>query len=83
MSGVLGFLIKGSCKAPEANMLVGRIWLHAAQHDWVSFWVRVEPSKATVADEPSRHDFTEVIELEAKWVNPVLLGWVSHLWVMN
>ena len=30
-NGVLGSLIKGCCKAPEANLLVGGIWLHAAQ----------------------------------------------------
>ena len=81
-NGVLRSLIKGSCKALEASMSVGRVWLHPAQHDWVPFWVRVE-SEANVADGRSRHDFTEELELGTKWVNPVFPGWVSHLWVVN
>ena len=47
-NGVLGSLIKGSCRAPETNMLAGGLWLHAAQHAWVPFWARVE-SKANIA----------------------------------
>ena len=74
--------VKGSCKALEENMLAGRIRLDAAQHDWMPFWARVEP-KANIAYGPSLHDFTEVPELGAKWVDPVLRGWVSRWWVMS
>ena len=33
-NSVLGSLLKGSSSAPEANMLTGRIWLHAAEWSW-------------------------------------------------
>ena len=39
-SGVLASLTKGSCRAPETNMLIGRLWLLAAQHSWVPFWAQ-------------------------------------------
>ena len=50
-NSVLGSLLKGSSSAPEANMLTGRIWLHAAEWSWAPIWARVE-SAANIADGP-------------------------------
>ena len=79
--GVLGSLLKGSSSAPEANMLTGRIWLHAVEWSRAPIWARVE-SAANIADGPSRHDFTHVESLKAELVAPALPQWISTLWVL-
>ena len=81
-NGVLGSLLKGSSSAPEANMLTGRIWLHAAEWSWAPIWARVE-SAANIADGPSRRDFTHVESIGAELVAPVLPQWLSPLWVLD
>ena len=79
-NGVLGSLIKGSSKAPEVNLLVGRVWLHAAKWAWAPIWARVE-SEANIADGPSRRDFVMVGRLGAVWVKPRLPNWLMTLWI--
>ena len=81
-NGVLGSLLRGSSKAPEVNILTGKIWLHPAEWSWAPVWARVE-SAANIADGPSRHDFTQVESLEAVLFAPVLPKWLSNLWILG
>ena len=79
-NGVLGSLIKGSSRSPETNLMVGRVWLHAASWSWAPFWVRVE-SGANLADGPTRRDLSAVRGLGATRVAPCLPEWMMSLWV--
>ena len=81
-NGVLGSLLKRSSSAPETNMIIGKIWLHAAEWSWAPVWARVE-SAANIADGPSRRDFTHVESLGAVLVAPVLHQWISTLWILD
>ena len=55
---------------------------------WRLLWIfframRSFASSTTMADGPSRNDCTEVIKVGAVWIDPVLPGWMSHLWVVD
>ena len=78
-SGALHALLKGSSKSPEANVMVGRMWLNLCCTQTVLFCQRVE-SKANIADGPTRHDFSEVSRLGATFVEPKLPAFVKQLW---
>ena len=53
---VLGALLKGGCRAEDANLIIGPVWLWLAQEQIaIEIW-RVE-SKANVADDPRRDQF--------------------------
>ena len=53
--GVLGSMLTGPCKAPEAALLIGQLWITMAQARTAYRAGRVE-SKSNVADGPSRAD---------------------------
>ena len=81
-NGVLGSPIKGGPKAPEANLLAGRPWPHAAEWAWVPFGARVE-STASIADGPSRHELGLVRLLGATWVEPSLPAELESLRLLD
>ena len=78
-NGVLGTLLEGSTTAPEANTIVGRLWLDAARIACAPAWARVE-SDANIAYGPSRRRYNEVKAMGAVWVDPVLPAWLMNVW---
>ena len=77
--GVLHNLLKGGSLAEDANVLIGRMWMHLASCDSDLFVERVE-SKSNVADGPTRHDFSDVTRLQASFSKPVWPQWASEIW---
>ena len=75
---VLGALLKGGCRAEDANFIIGRVWLWLAQEQIaIEIW-RVE-SKANVADDPSRDQFQWLRRVGARPRRPKLLEWLFQL----
>ena len=61
----LAMILKGSARRAGLNDLVGRIWLDAA--DLEIEW-RFVPSRANIADGPSRVEFGIVQDMGGEWV---------------
>lgn len=78
-NGVLGSVIRGSSKASEINLAVGRWWLQAAKLDCAPYFARVT-SAANISDGPSRMDFALMTELHATRRAPVLPEWLGEMW---
>ena len=78
-SGALHALVKGTSMSPEANELVGRMWLSLCDAQVSLFCQRVE-SKSNVADGPTRHDFSQVQSLGAVFQEPRLPDFVHKVW---
>ena len=77
--GVLCALLRGGWSVADINQSVGHCWLDIARNRMGFHAARVE-SKANIADEPTRDDFTFVRSVRAVWVEPVLLAWCFSLW---
>ena len=72
-------IIKGSSAAPEANLLVGKMWLDLACNRIAFRALRVD-SKANIADGPTRDDFKALHKLNARFDEPVFPEWVRRVW---
>jgi len=77
--GVRASMLKGSCKAPEINTLIGRFWLDLAKRGTAVYLARVE-THANIADGPSRAQLELMKRLKATYVEPVLPPWAFGLW---
>ena len=80
--GVLHSLLKGSSGSPEANELVGSLWLSLARDFVDLFCARVE-SKSNVADGPTRNCFQWVEKLRAIWTEPSWPRWAESVWTSS
>jgi hypothetical protein len=80
--GITHALSKGGGHNPECNLLIGKIWMHLADHDCDLHAARVE-SAANIADGPTRDNFQYLESLEATFVSPVLPDFVRDLWQVS
>ena len=80
--GALHATINASSKSAEQNIAVGKVWLALAAADVRFHALRVE-SKSNVADGPTRDDYAWVVRLKAKYVPPVLPGWLYQVWDLS
>ena len=76
---VIGSVTKGSAGASDANLVVARFWLSLAAMD-SPFVVYYVPSRANVADGPTRGVYTHVERLSAVWREPLLPTYLLSLW---
>ena len=77
--GVMFTVRAGGGHCPEIQLALGKFWLCMAKLGVDLFAARVE-SKANVADGPTREDLTQLLELGAEFVTPVLPSWIYNIW---
>ena len=53
------------------------MWLFAVQHN-VGLWIERVPSEYNIADDPSREEYTALVEWGAVYVEPVLADELWH-----
>ena len=64
----MALILKGAARQPDLNNLVATIWTKCAQLNLEVQWDYV-PSKANIADGPSRKDFVATDSLRAESVD--------------
>ena len=62
-------VVKGYCKKPDINELVGMLW-HTASHRALSYYADWVPSGANIADAPSRRDCRLLTQLGSSEIQP-------------
>ena len=61
-------VVKGYCKKPDINELVGMLW-HTASHRALSYYADWVPSAANIADAPSRKDCRLLTQLGSEEIH--------------
>ncbi len=77
--GVMFTVRSGGGHCPEVHLALGQFWLALAKLGIDLYAVRVE-SKANIADGPTRQFLSNLEELEAEFLDPVLPPWIYQIW---